>query len=215
MNQILDDKVMSVWQWCYEAYLQHGMRITFPKHTDPRRTYQWRFASSIAKKFSEWKFDDDTAKKFVTIAVGESKRRGVLKKGLAALHQSNMLDICYQIVTSQQIDDIDRLNSLKSMKKWFDGQIGSGDPLTILLYRKERTALSNVVMWYQASKLSDLFLALSRTCCRAIAKLQDNSIENRLLPTTTSLYLLRSEFLSECNNKEITRNLFGKDWRNS
>lgn len=210
---LIDDRVMMVWEWCQAAYLQHGIRISFPANTDPHRTYQWRFVSSIAEKFNEWGFDDSTAKRFIITAVGEAKQRGVLRKGLAALHQSNMLDICYQIVTSQQKDNVDQIESLASMKKWFDNQIGNADPLNLLLYRRERNAMSNIVVWYKASKLSDLFLALSKVCGQAISRLQDNPIECRLLPATTSLYLIRSEFLSERSNVKKTQVLFGTDWR--
>lgn len=211
----VDDRVMAVWEWCSEAYLQNGMRISFPANTDPHKTYQWRFVSSIANKFNEWGFDDETAKRFIAVAVREAKQRGVLKKGLAALHQSNMLDICYQIVTSQQKDNIGQIDSLTPMKQWFDSQIGNSDPLKILLHRRDRNSLSNIVTWYQASKLSDLFLALSKVCNQAVARLQDNVIERRLLPATTTLYLIRSEFLAERNNMKAAKTLFGTDWRKS
>jgi len=135
-----------------------------------------------------------------------------LRKGLAALHQSNMLDICYQILTSQQKDNVDQIASLSSMKRWFDAQIGNEDSLKTLLCRRERNTLPNIILWYQASKLSDLFLALSRACGRAMSHLH-NEVECRLLPSTTSLYLLRSEFLSEQHNVKTTRTLFGTDWR--
>ncbi len=213
METVADDRVMAVWEWCYDVYLQHGVRIAFPTNTDPHRTYQWRFVSSITKKFSEWGFDDHTAKRFIEIAIDQAKKRGVLRKGLAALHQSNMLDICYKIITSQQHDNTDQIKSLTLMKRWYDAHVGQNDPMKILLQRRTRKALPNIILWYQASTLSDLFLALSKACGLAIAKLQDNVVEKRMLPTTTSLYLLRSEFLSERNNRQITRTLFGIDWR--
>ena len=208
----IDEHVMDVWKWCSEAYLQYGMRLSFPAGTDPHRTYQWRFLLSIIDKFNQWGFDDITSKRFISIAAGEAKRRGVLKKGLAALHQTNMLEICYQIVTSQQKDNINQIDSLIPMKKWFDSQCGS-DPLNILLYRKNQDSLSNIVMWYQASKLSDLFLSLSKVCGKATIRLRNNEIEYRLLPAVTTLYLIRSDFLSELNNEKATRILFGTDWR--
>jgi len=189
------------------------MRISLPKGTDPTRTYQWRFLLAIAEKFDEWDFDDITAKKFISIAVGEAKRRGLLNKGLAALHQSNMLNICYQIMISQQKDNNIQIKSLESIKNWFDNIVGDNDPFKILMFRRSQS-LPNIILWYQASKLSDLYLSLSKVCGRVISHIND-PFERRLLPTTTSLYLLRSDFLSERNNLESAKQLFGSDWRKS
>jgi len=211
--EIEDDEILKIWDWCFEAYLQQGMRITFPKNTEPSKTYQWRFAKSIARKFREWEFDDATCIKFISIAVAQAKQRRVLKKGLAALHQSNMLDICHKILTSQDNDNKGQLESLISMKSWIDKQIGNSTPLEVLLHRRDTRSFPNIIKWYQASKISELFISLSRSCNKAVIELQNNTIEKRLLPSFSSLYLLRSEFLSESHNVKVTKPLFGNDWR--
>lgn len=212
---IADDRIMAIWDWCSAAYLRQGMLIRFPSNTDPHKTYQWRFATSIAKKFEEWNFDDITAKKFIDIAVSQAKQRGVLKKGLAALHQSNMLQICYQILTSQQKDNIDHLQALENMKMWFDSKIGHKSSLDVLLARRESRALPNIIIWYQAHLITDLFIALSKACTKAVFRLQNNDVDSNLLPSITSLYLLRAEFLSEANNVIYTSQLFGEDFKRS
>lgn len=215
MNNTLvsDERVLLVWQWCSDAYLQHGFKIKFPKATDCAKTYQWRFAKAIATKFNEWDFDEATAKRFIWIAVAQAKMRGVLKKGLAAVHQSNMLNICYQILTQEQIDNNNTLNSLTSMKSWFDDKIGSADPLTVLLHRSNARAFSNFTIWYRGNQISDHFIAISKVCSKALVHTQSNALEARLLPPLTSLYLLRAEFLSDAHNEKVTKQLFGSDWR--
>lgn len=204
-----DDRILSVWQWCRSAYLRYNINISFPKNTDPRKTYQWRFTSAIVRKFDEWGLDDESAYRFVNIAVAEANRRGVLCKGLAILHQSDMLNTCYNILSQQDTDNNSKIKSLTSMKSWFD-DIAGDDPFKTLMGRK-RNALPNIAIWYQANKLSDLFIALSKVCSKAVARLDD--VEGRLLPKTTTLYLLCSEFNSEQHNSDFARRLFGNDWR--
>ena len=205
---------MTIWQWCSDAYLQHGYKIRFPENTDPVKTYQWRFVKSIADKFNEWEFDEATMKKFIKIAVSQAKLKGVLKKGLAALHQSNMLNICYDILTSEKNANDSILSTLEPIKKWYDSQVGS-DPLRTLLQRNGYDTMSNIVTWYQAKRLTDHFIALSKTCIKAVMRLQNDQVEARLLPTPVSLYLLRSEFLSDLGNVSASQAIFGNDWRGS
>lgn len=206
-----DTQIMTIWQWCSAAYLQHGFKIKFPTSTDPRKTYQWRFVRSIAEKFVEWEFDEATAKKFIKIAVGQAKVRGVLKKGLAALHQSNMLNICYDILTNEKNEYDSILSTLEKMKEWFDRNVGIL-PIKKLLERQSG-ALPNIIIWYQGSQLSDHFLALSKSCHKAVMSLQHDQMEARLLPSPTSLYLLKAEFLADSNNASVTSRIFGDDWR--
>ena len=215
----MDDRVTSnamvVWEWCCEVYLQHGFKISFPKNTDIHKTYQWRYLISIVKKFIAWGFDDDTSKKFISIAVSEAKKRRTLQKGLAALHQSDMLEICYKKLDAECKDNVCQLESLDKTKQWLDNKIGSRDCLQVLLSRVDTRSLPNIIIWHQSSHLSNLYVSLSKSCFRAIMNLQSNKIEARMLPTLTSLYLLRSDFISDVGNLKKVQTIFGNDWKKS
>lgn len=213
LTDIPDEKIYDIWQWCHDAYIQYGVKINFPKNTDPKKTYQWRFTKAIAKKFDEWNFDEQTSKKFINIAIKQAKQAGVLKKGLAALHQSNLLTLCYKILTSEKHNNKLILQELYNTMKWFKGQISDKNLVHTLLQKEHSRALPNIVIWYKANKVSDLFMAISKACNQAICKLPVDSIERKMLPSTTTLYLLRSEFLSEAQNIKVTKSLFGSDWR--
>lgn len=207
-----DTRIKTIWEWCSDAYLQHGFKIKFPQAGDIRKTYQWRFVKSIAEKFAEWNFDDETAKKFIRIAVAQAKLKGVLKKGLAALHQTNMLNICYDLLTAEKNESDNIHRSLEMQKSWYDNHIGD-DPIATLLYRSGHGALPTLIVWYQSSRISDHFIALSRICHRVLMRLQADPIEARLLPSPTSLYLLRDGFFSDINNVRVSQKIFGDDWR--
>lgn len=212
-DMITEERLWTVYGWCATAYLQHGIKIAFPANTDPRKTYQWRYLNSLVNKLNEWEFDDETSKKFIAIAVSQAKQKKVLNKGLACFLQSNLLDICYRKLTAQAKEDCSKLDALKQMKTWFDLQTGDKDPLRCLLHRSSPRAFSNIVMWHQSNRISPLFIALSKSCSKAVFQLQSNDIESNLLPSLSTLYLTRVNFLSESNNLNFVSTLFGTDWR--
>lgn len=208
-----DERILSIWEWCRDAFSQYGIKLSFPLNTDPSKTYQWRFAKSIANKFDAWNFDEETSKKFIHIAVAHAKSKNILKKGLAALHQNNMLEYCYKVLTSQQLEFNSQIETISRMKLWIDSKIGDNDPMKVLLNRQDKRSLPNIIIWYQSSQLSDVYIALSKSCSKALNKITDMS-EKRLLPSISALYLIRSEFLSEANNKRQILKILGKDIAN-
>lgn len=215
LSDISDSEILEVWQLCSKAYLQHGVRIKFPEGTEPCKTYQWRFIKAITRKFKEWQFDVKTSEQFMDIAIAQAKQRNALNKGLSALHQPNMLELCYEILTKRNKQREKIVDSLNDMKIWFDSQIGDDKPIDVLLRRKNKRSLPNIIIWKQASKISDLFISLSRSCCKAVSTLQTDEVEARMIPSPISLFLIRADFLNEQNNVRQTKSIFGKDWRGS
>jgi len=211
-DEISDQEIYKVWNWCSDTYLQYGIKIAFPANTDPKKTYQWRYTSGIVKKFKEWEFQEETAKMFIQVAVVQAKRKGVLRKGLAALHQHNILDICHKIVINQSKENVSIVDSLKSMKEFYDNKIGSKDPLQVLLYRPSPRALTNITQWYQSNKISELFIALSKHCTKAVSRLTE-TVDYQLLPKQTSLYMLRQEVITDASKSHKVSAIFQNDWR--
>jgi hypothetical protein len=208
------DKIWKVWNWCSDSYLRHGIRLSFPKHTDPVKTYQWRYCRSLTEKLEEWDFDDETSCRFIDIAVQHAKSIGVLRKGLAVLHQGNMLGVVYDLLQQESEFDDQSIQSLVYIKKWFDQQISDGNLITYLLERPHPGSYCNITIWYQANRLSPLFISLSRSCCKALNRLKKLDEEERgLLPKVTELYRLRSDFTDDVNCLKKAKDILGEDWR--
>ena len=211
--ELSDEQIMTVWDWCFETYIQHNVKLQFPAHTDPTKTYQWRYVRAIALKFAEWGFDEPTSRKFIDIAVAHAKEVGVFRKGLAALHQTNLLKICYSKLQSQSDTNGQSLDSLRHMHNWLANR-SNGNMIDTLLYRDDVDELCNIVKWVLASRLSPLYLSLSKVCGQALARLSTSGrVEREFLPKTTKLYMLRSEFLEDANNVNQAIRIFGPDWR--
>lgn len=211
--EISDDRIMTVWEWCSEAYLQQGFRLTFPAKTEPTKTYQWRYTRSIALKFIEWEFDEETAKQFISIAVRHCEEAGVLRKGLAALHQSNLLQVCYDRLKQQANSNKQCVESIELIHDWLMAR-SQENLLQTLLYRRDPDEFCNLTQWIQASRISRLYLALSKTCGKALARLARTHPEEREIhPKTTKLYMLRSEFIGDAGNVTQVKRILGPDWR--
>jgi hypothetical protein len=176
-----------------------------PPAKDYTHTYQWRFVKAITKKFAEWNFNDDTCKRFIDIAVDHAKELGVLRKGLAVLHQHNMMEICYkklkldgerdQFLIQRLVDTCKFLRSLqvKNYKIFF-------------LRRTHDKALSNITSLYLAKKLPIEFMAIYRDSIEALSTIElVDTDERRLLPSDASLYLCRKRILARHGDSEEVR----------
>ncbi len=213
-SQVDADRVMDVWSWCSAAYLRHGRKLSLPAGTDPAKTYQWRYATAIAKKFGEWDLSDDAATKFIDIAVGIAKEKGLLNKGLSILHQHNMLELCHQKLQEESTHNTRTLESIRFVKSWLDKKIAGNNAVEVLSDRNDPYGFCNLTMWFQASRISPLYLALSRSCSKVLTRLDsENQDERGLLPKTTELYIIRSDFLKDQGNRRQARTILEQDWR--
>jgi hypothetical protein len=208
-----EDSIMAVWGWCHEIYLQLGYNLAFPANTDRTKTYQWRYLSSIASKFSEWGFDEQTSKQFIRTAVKHCKRAGILHKGLASLHQSNIMRLCYDELSKNSEERSDSIALISTAHAWLEGK-SNGDIVRTLLRRSDPDEFCNLTKWFQSSRIPRLYLALSKSCGVALARLSRNNPEEReMLPKTTVLYMLRSEFLKDHLDVSGVKSILGEDWR--
>ena len=211
--EVSDERIMTVWEWCSEAYLQQGFRLTFPTKTNPTKTYQWRYARAITLKFAEWDFDETTARQFINIAIRHCKDAGVLRKGLAAVHQSNLLQICYDKLQKKSDTNQQCLQSIEYIHQWLVSK-SDGNLLRTLLRRSDPDEFCNLVKWVQASRISPLYLALSKTCGVVLVRLANTHTEEReILPKTTKLYMLRTTFTEDAGNVNQMKRILGPDWR--
>lgn len=180
-----------VWQYCFESYLRRGIKLKLPNAKDYTKTYQWRFIKAITKKFKEWEFDQDTSKRFIDIAIDHAKELGVINKGLAVLHQQNMMSICYKKLKNEADSNVHMVKRLESTLDFLDS-LSLSDIRVYLLKRPTRQAFSNLTSLYFAKKLSLEFLALSKSAISALNAIEvTHPHEREMLPSDASLYLCR------------------------
>jgi len=205
------NRTWQIWQWCSDAYLRYGHRLALPANTDPCKTYQWRYVTAISGKFDEWGFDDQTAQKFINLAVEYAKKINMLWKGLAVLHQNNMLDKCYEMLQNEIDTNNHIIEGLKRSKDWVDRQTNKTSSIDILLSRPNEDAFCNLTMWYRSNKITDLYLALSKKCCQALTML--DKVERSVFPSKSHLYMMRTELSGNVHVLKAARQILFDDWR--
>lgn len=196
-----DEQVKVIWELCVAAYIRHGRRLQFPSNTDVTKTYQWRYASAITKKFNDLKFDNSTAEYVIDLAVAHAKQTGTMRKGLASILQNNLIDICCEKLKNESTSYKQAVDSIISIHLWLKKKVNGQDPLTVLRHRNSRDEFCNLTMWSQASYVTPIYLALSKTCSAVLDELtRYHPYERQLLPKQTSLYILKTDFLKDKNN---------------
>jgi hypothetical protein len=207
-------EIWSLWEVCQRVYLRHGWKLQFPEHTNPKKTYQWRYLKLLLEKFQEWEFDNQTIEKFIDVAVCHVKEKGILRKGLTALHQKNLMELCYKTLQLEEEKKNQQLESLLVTKRWLIQQIGSKNVQNVLLYRQSFDSLTNLALWHQSRKISLLYIAISKSCYKALLTLERQDADDLfLLPKSADLYWIYKEFVAQKQNKTQAKEILKNDWR--
>ncbi len=206
------DRITQVWSWCKDAFARRGSILKFPEHTEPHKTYQWRYAKRLAETLEEWEFDDHTAIAFIDSAASYVKERKLLHKGLSAFFQSNILEVCYDRLESQQCNEIKKLESLRSTREFLDGQIR---PTTRALLNRQRLgARYNIVEWFTSGNICKLYLALSASCTYVLGVVaKQDQLQRTLLPSSAELFCERSAIDRDQSLRREAEAILGSDWR--
>ena len=101
---LTDDPAWPTWTLCKSVLKSHNYLLRFPKNTDPRKTYQWRYVTKLSERFEEWEFDRPTAKVFLEIAITKLGYANIRKNGLACLFRNGLLDIVHKELESREVD---------------------------------------------------------------------------------------------------------------
>lgn len=215
MTQILEaPATLRTWKWCQEAFAINGMKLVFPKNTNPQKTYQWRYVTRLACKIDEWGLDKPTAKAFINIAVGYFKEKNLLHKGLSIFLQDNMMDICYDRMQKHSAKTNDRIIRLKAIHKFITSKYNNKSPISVLLNRESFDGPRNIVRWYKSNGINDMYLAMSMVCTEALSKLTITAPDERdSLPSESELYCLANNFLKDDDFRSRAKTILGNDWR--
>lgn len=207
----IDDRIQLIYSWWKTSMLAIANRnISWPRSSDHSKTYMYMWF----KKFAEWveqnNLDDDTASKIVSALVKYAKKKGVLNKGASILGHKRIYEIALR-----EIEDIENKKELEldSWKKIINelDSLRKEIPLYDFLIKKRGIGeLPNIVLLFKSGVLTTQFLAISKTCRRAINSL-DKEIRE-LLPSNIDLMRIQLKIKFDDNKKELASSLLQADY---
>jgi hypothetical protein len=201
-----------VWNWCVNSYYRHGVNLRFPANTDCTKTYQWRYVTALSRKFDQWGFDEAEKERFIDLVAGYCQDHGLLRKGLSVLHQQNLLDSCYKQMQQQHGLAASAADVLASSERWISEHVLAGSRTQQLLQRSRFNGYCQLTIWHNAQKLSELYLALSRSCGKALNMLNvSHPHERQQLPSAGRLWILRTSFCKDIGNVASARQIMAGD----
>lgn len=211
ITAVHDERVQQVFKWCVDAFGSSGVILRLPPNTDPKKTYQWRYVASFARRLDEYGFDEQTSRYLLETIADYAKTNRLLQKGLAVLFQANTIKVCLEKLERQQQHQTGVLDDLNLVVEWL-AQQSNNKRVQWLLWRNNPDAKPNIVAWHKVGKLSTLFLASSKSC--AVAMQQLDQKDRQFLPNDRTLYLIRLRTYKDKRTITTAKQILGPDWRN-
>jgi len=196
----MDDKINEI----IKLYKGLTGRNVIPDGTDPKRTYQYRYAAKFLKNMEgvSW----ETIQKIIYCAVEyakENEKASVYSRGLWILTKSNIVDIAYE--KAKEEDQIRKLDLTKVIRsKEF------ADEHDYKFSESPDGGFPNVVAWYDSGKISLTYLAMSESCKKAFSVLDE--VDRRTLPNQKDITKRRIKCLIDIEYREQLKDIMGTDY---
>lgn len=180
--EIADVKVFTVYSWFQNEMRRVGRKIKLPKCKDQTKTYQFRWTKSfVSKCYGEWELDDQTINMLIGDIVDYAKSRKLLDRGTQILSMGNITDICYKGLKTLAADEVSLIDEVGSCHKFLHQQAHDKDTLVRRLVESDSGGCSNLLYWYNQGHLTEVYMALSKSCSQALSKLP--KMEKEELPS--------------------------------
>lgn len=209
-----EQAILDTFDRCARIYRRYGVTLKFPKNTDPRKTYQWRYVSNLHNKFAEWEFDGDDRDNFINIVAAYARKHNLIIKGLSVFGQNNILKICYENVADKINSRDQSITSLSRIYSMLEAKSGDRGMLEFLLKRKTPDSFCNLSILYSSSNITSLYMSMSKSCYGAMRRLsQTHPFECDRLPRLCELFEIRKKFLVDSSTFDLVKKILKSDWR--
>jgi len=177
------------------VYASERIIIRQQPDTPFEKSYAYRYVKSLNDRLKSWEFNKAQTEYFIKFVIRYVKNKKIGIKGFSVFHQKNLLESCLK----QVLTDLESFKRFRKnyalLMKWLREQARDTDLKTILL--KRVNGLSNLLLWYKSSRITDDMLAVSKELMESLDGLPP--AERQLLPSNVQLFLLRGR-LKELSN---------------
>jgi hypothetical protein len=175
---------------------KHGQRISLSVKTDPRKTYNWRFLSHFLDEIEKYEMNEHMVQRAIEALIGDAKNHRMLHRGMAILNNPNLIHICVAKLEREIREEREKVDRIDRTHSFIQEKCAEAiDTVGILLSKDNPLAYSNMTRWYQTGKIDIGYIALSKTCMRALGKM--DKVERMCYPTPRQLLQMRLMYLSD------------------
>jgi len=152
-----------------------GRHNILPKDTDPKDTYQWRYAASFVRMTEEYGISWKSIRSMIYYIVEHVREHKALwHKGLWVLTRKDIIDICFKKMKAHE--DVRKVE-LELIKRSYEFARGQSFDFESEV---RPGAFCNLVSWYQAGHLDVTYIAMSESCYRALKNISE--VDKMALP---------------------------------
>ncbi len=198
-----DIKVWKVFKYCEDAFGKIGINVAFPKHTDPKKTYKWRYLVKFVEKLDELQASSETTILLVRAVARYADTHQQRHKGLSLLMSDKVLEACCASIEKDNASMHKLLVSIEA-----DNTLVCDNDL---MHKTNKNGLPDIVRWHMQGAISEVYMALSRRCYEAMLKL--DKIERSMLPSGNQLIAARTKLFQSVRLKHKVKLAMGDDWR--
>lgn len=205
----MNDRIMTVFSWYKHSMKLAGKKIDFPNGTDKRKTYLWRQLKAFIEKVDELGFDDNDMKEIVYALVKYAQEKKLLQRGSGLLARVDILEIYERKLAEDLKFESSFLYEIEQCKLFLSEQFKQKSANKSLLDRKRIGAYANITRWFQSGRITKNFIALSKSCCKALNRLDQD--ERNEFPPDIALLRMRVLCLQDRQRVSEISQIMGSD----
>lgn len=175
----------------------------FPKCKDLSKTYHYRYFKAFVNKCKKEGYLDDDIVKIVGILVDFADNNGLIMRGPILMSRKDIVDECLREF-ERKCNEFDRVvDDLKTCI------INVGDvSVKKFITKRTKRSVPNIVLLKSEGKITDNFIACSKTAFKAVTMLDESDKIGML--SVRDYVLLKSKIINNVEVSEL-RKIMGKD----
>lgn len=157
------DPIVIIYNLYKREIQKKGKSVSIIKAQKFENTYPYRHLKKFYDKMEKDEFSHTQIQEAVRIMIEYAAENSLLYKGTTIFLQSNLIEIIYSKIKDQITNDDLILSNIAKSHELIEGKD---------LLQKERIGgLCNLLKWYYNNEISEIYIAFSLKCLKAINKL--------------------------------------------
>jgi hypothetical protein len=196
------DDVLFIYNWFKKSMISVGRKMSDPRCTDIKKTYQYRTVSKFVDKARGCGLNRNQMQALIKEIVKYGRDHKILYRGTAILNMTDVFAACGKRI-EMNVESADMVvESIRSSV----AAIGQNEPL----HKPENLGgYPRMISAIDSGILPVELLALSRRCITAVHKL--NHTDRKLLPSDGELLKIRIRLLMDKSNRDKLKDTMGDD----